>query len=103
GAARLEAAGGVAGLILYKDASAPAAGGRLPHQLAQAGQFPQRRVPHLEGGLDPSNGFQVVCRTADQSLVIERDTPLALELLVIETEGTLHDRAPARHHLRVLL
>src|SRR5438094_1256382 len=40
GAARLEAAGGVAGLILYKDASAPAAGGRLPHQLAQPGQFP---------------------------------------------------------------
>ena len=39
-AARLEAAGGVAGLILYKDASALAAGCGLADQLTQPGQFP---------------------------------------------------------------
>ena len=102
-ASRLEAAGRVARLILYKDAGALAVGGGLAHQLAESGHFPQWRIPHLEVGLDPSHGVQVIGRAADQSLVVEGDAPLELELAVVEAEGALHDHAPPRHHLGVLL
>jgi hypothetical protein len=101
GAAILEGAGGVGGLVLHEEARATTLCRHGADEVREVVQLDERGVAYGGAPLNAADVVRVAARLGEQAFVVEGDRP-ALVARVVYADGFTHDLREAGHHALVV-